>query len=355
MTLSTAALAVTEGPRIARGYVMARVEDRMGRFLDEERARWIGVDSRAIIPVESIAALIGAGGKRLRPTFCVSGFLAAGGDLEDDTVVGAAVALEFLHACALIHDDIMDDSPLRRGAPTVHTQYTAEHSKLGMRGEGRRYGESVALLTGDLALVYSDAMIGSCGSAARKVWDEARSELIIGQFLDMAAAAQSLTDPDLCRWIALCKSGRYTIDRPLALGATLAGAPELVPALSAYGLALGEAFQLRDDLLDVYGDPAVLGKPTGHDVDQHKMTLLLALAVQRDESIRRMVAESDGALGDPTVIRRLFADTRVLDDIEMHIGDLVRRARASIADAPISDDWRQELADLALSVAYRDR
>lgn len=345
----------TVTPSELRGQVLDRVEDRLGSFIDFERERWSTVAARAATPIDAIASLIRAGGKRLRPAFCASGFLAAGGDPGDALIVEVSAALELLHAFALIQDDVLDNSPLRRGATTVHVRCADEHRLHGWRGEARRYGEGVAVLAGDLAFAYADRLMSSLPPRAREVWDELRTELIVGQYLDIAAAAEFLVDPALCRWIALCKSGRYTIYRPLALGAAIAGRHDLIPMLAAYGLAVGEAFQLRDDLIGAFGDSKVTGKPAGLDFDQQKMTLMLALAVQRDERVRRLVAAGGEGSWDAVALRPLLIEIGVRDEVERSIAQLVERASAALAEAAIDRGWREELASMALQVAYRDR
>jgi geranylgeranyl diphosphate synthase type I len=335
-----------------RDQMLHRVEGRIQRLLADESARWAAVDARGRVPVAAVSALVHAGGKRLRPAFCLTGFLAAGGDPGDERAVDAAAALEFLHAFALIHDDVMDDSQVRRGVPTVHTRHTDEHLAHGWRGEARRYGESVAILTGDLAYSYADRLVTRLPADAREIWTDLATEMIIGQFFDIAVAAESNLDPDLCRWIAVGKSGAYSIHRPLVLGAAVAGRADLGPAFRDYGTALGEAFQLRDDLIDAYGDAHAAGKPTGHDLKQHKMTLLLVRATQKDPRIHAMVT---GGEWDGDALRALLDDCGVRADIERRIDDLVAAARAALAgiDTPLA--WRDELTAMAIKVAYRDR
>lgn len=330
--------------------LLERVEHRLRDFLTAETEIWTAVDKRAPVPVEAVAALIDSGGKRLRPAFCVMGYLAAGGDPDAPGVVPAAAALEMLHACALIHDDVMDASGQRRGAPTVHMKHSAEHRERAWQGEARRFGESVAILAGDLALIYSDQLMAEAPPALLPVWSELRAELIIGQYMDVASAAEFSVDPELSRWIALAKSGRYTIHRPLVVGATLAGATGLAAAFEEYGGAVGEAFQLRDDLLGAFGDPTETGKPAGLDFSQHKMTLLLGWAMQRDERVRDLVTTPGH---DADELRDLLVATGVPDDVEKHIGELVERGRAALDAAPVDQVWRDELGAMALRVAYR--
>lgn len=331
--------------------LLQRVEHRLGSFLSAERARYAEVDERAVAAVDALSDLVASGGKRIRPTFCITGYLAAGGDPQDPGIVAAAAGLEMLHVSALIHDDILDNSVQRRGKPTMHTAFSELHETRGWRGESRRFGEGVAILIGNLALVYSEELVSQAPSGVLAEWYRLRSELNIGQCLDLAAAAEFSVDPRLSRLIALIKSGRYTIHRPLVMGASGAGRADLAAAFVEYGEAVGEAFQLRDDLLDAFGDSAETGKPTGLDFSQHKMTLLLGWAMQQDEHIRALITEPGHT---PDEVRRRLQDTGVPEKVERHIADLVERGRGAIADAPIAPVWRNELADMAVRATYRN-
>ncbi|MGW7109164.1 polyprenyl synthetase family protein [Streptomyces xanthophaeus] len=332
--------------------LLQRVEHRLGSFLAAERARYAAVDGHAVVAIDALIDLVTAGGKLVRPAFCLTGYLAAGGDADTPGIIDAAAALELLHISALIHDDILDDSTQRRGKPAVHVQHSALHEASGWQGESRRFGEGVALLVGDLALVYSDELMSHAPTGGFAEWHHLRSEVMIGQYMDVAAAAEFNVDPGLSRLIALIKSGRYTIHRPLVVGAAAAGRADLAPALEEYGEAIGEAFQLRDDLLDAFGDSKETGKPAGLDFSQHKMTLLLGWALQRDAYIHTLITEPGHT---PEEVRRRLIDTGVPQEVERHIADLVERGRKAIGDAPIAPEWRDELADMALRVAYRNK
>jgi geranylgeranyl diphosphate synthase type I len=343
----------TAAPAQARDALLSRVEDRLRGLLATETSRWSAVDPRAAIPVEAVAALVGAGGKRLRPAFCLNGFLAAGGDpAREPVAVDAAAALEVLHAFALLHDDVLDDSPLRRGEPTAHERHAAAHRAAGWAGEPRRYGEGVAALAGDLAHIYADRLVSALSPAAREIWHELRTEISIGQYLDIRVAAERIADPELSRWIAVCKSGRYTVHRPLTLGAAIAGRLDLAPAFERYGAALGEAFQLRDDLIDAFGDSSLSGKPTGLDFAQQKMTLLVALAMPRDDRISRLLA---GQSAGGATLAQIIIDLGVRGEVERRIDHLVNQAQAAITTAPLDPTWRDELARVAVQVAYRQK
>jgi len=355
MTMSSPARAKEATLQDVRQRLLEQVEGRLDRFIAAERARWCAVAPHAALPIDAVETLVRAGGKRIRPIFCLTGYLAVGGEPTDPGVVDAAAALELLHAFALLHDDVLDNSSTRRGQPTAHVRYAAEHDRHGWSGEARRFGDGVAILAGDLAYAWANRLATGLSPAARAVWDELCTEMIVGQSIDMVVAAQRDADPDLARLIALGKSGHYTIHRPLLLGATVAGRPDLTGAFEEYGLAVGEAFQLRDDLIDAFGDSQASGKPAGLDFDQHKMTFLLALVVQRDERVRDLVTGWDGSGWDAAALRGLLEEAGVRADVERHIDDLVRTARQAIAGAPLAAVWREELADLAGRIAYRDR
>jgi geranylgeranyl diphosphate synthase, type I len=345
--------AATAAPAQGRDALLSRVEDRLHDLLATEMSRWSAVDPRAAVPAEAIAILVGAGGKRLRPAFCLSGFLAAGGDPALEPVaVDAAAALEVLHAFALLQDDVLDDSPLRRGEPTAHERHAAAHRAAGWAGEPRRFGEGVAILAGDLARTYADRLVSALSPVAREIWHELNTEMIIGQYLDIRVAAERIADPEVSRWIAVCKSGRYTVHRPLTLGAAIAGRMDLAPAFRQYGEALGEAFQLRDDLIDAFGDSTLSGKPTGLDFAQQKMTLLVALAMPRDDRISRLLA---GQCAGGATLAQIITELDVRGEVERRIDHLVARAQAAIAAAPLDPEWRDELARVAVRVAYRQK
>ena len=358
-------------PALLRRLLLERVEHRIHGFLAAEREVRCEVDTRAAVPIDALSELIDSGGKRVRPSFCIAGYLAAGGDPNaddpnaddpnaddpnaDDGVVAAGAALEMLHTCALIHDDVMDASTRRRGAQTLHTRLSAEHARRGWAGESRRFGESVAILAGDLALIYadvimSDVIMSAVDPSVHPAWAELRAELVVGQYMDLIAAAERSADPELSRWIAITKSGRYTIHRPLAIGAGLAGRPDLALAFATYGDALGEAFQLRDDLIDAFGAAADTGKPAGLDLEQHKMTLLLSLAMRRDSRVRDLVRAGDP---DPAKLRELLIDGDVSGYVERRIDRLVDSGCAAVSAASIEPSWQEELLAMAREVAYR--
>ena len=220
--------------------VAERVEARLDGLLTAESERWGALSPDLVAPLDSLRSLVMSGGKRLRPAFCFWGFRAAGGGDDDAAVIEAGAAFEMLQAFALVHDDIMDGSATRRGLRTAHLAFGDRHDAAVWRGEARRFGEGVAILIGDLAHVYADRLMADTAEPVRAVWDELRIELNVGQYLDILGTARGDTDHEGARRIARYKSGKYTIERPLHVGAALAGRlDELQASLSAYGDPLG--------------------------------------------------------------------------------------------------------------------
>jgi len=338
----------------------ARVERRIDDLLAAELSRWRAVDVRLAEPIEALRGFVATGGKRLRPAFCYCAFVGADGDRADPRVVDAAAALELVHTFALAHDDVMDGSEMRRGNESVHTHFAQRHVRAGWRGEPRRFGEGMAILVGDFAFTYADMLMRGMPDAAHVVFDELRVELCVGQSLDLAGTAAASTEADLANRIAVYKSGKYTVERPLHLGAALAdGLAPLGPALSAIGLPLGHAFQLRDDILGAFGDAEITGKPVGDDLREGKPTPLVALAFARADASDRELLQTLGdpqlTAGDIDALQAVFVRTGALDEIEADIARLVAEARDALANAPITDTARVWLDELAAYVAWRDR
>ncbi len=337
--------------------VAARVEARLGAFLADETRRWADLSADLTEPYAALRRLVMAGGKRLRPAFCYWAYVGAGGDDDDPAVIDAGAAFEMLQAFALVHDDVMDGSARRRGARTAHLAFGDRHDDAGWRGEGRRFGEGMAIIIGDLAHVYADQLMPSHDPAVRVVWDELRLELNAGQLLDVLGTARGDTDPDQARQIARYKSGKYTIERPLHVGAALAGrVDELADSLSAYGDPLGEAFQLRDDLLGAFGDETATGKPVGDDLREGKPTPLLAAAAAAADADQAAVLSQVGydldhdAVAD---IQSVLVATGAVDAIEARIERLAGQAIDAMQVSALTAEARQELVDLAHYVAHR--
>jgi len=310
--------------------------------------------------VDTLAGLVLGSGKRLRPAFCYWSFVGAGGDPDDPRIVDAGAAFELLQAFAVIHDDVMDGSPSRRGARTAHLTYADHHGRAGWLGEARRFGEGVAILIGNMAHVLADQLVrDATRGAGLAVWDELRLELNMGQYLDMVGTARHDTEIDRARLVARYKSGKYTVERPLHVGAALAGrGEESFGALSRYGDPVGEVFQLRDDLLDIFGDAALTGKPIGADLREGKPTTLLAAAVARcpptEADLLARVGASDLSAHEVARIGALMESCGARAEIETLIATLTERAIAALASVPITDAARDALVELARFVATRD-
>ncbi|MHB8671062.1 MAG: polyprenyl synthetase family protein [Acidimicrobiales bacterium] len=340
--------------------IAAAVDGRVRALLAEEVARWTLLEPDLEEPIGALTALVLAGGKRLRPAFCHWAFVGAGGDPEDPKVVDAGAALELLHTFALIHDDIMDGASTRRAMDTLHVTFEERHATGGWRGEGRRFGEGVALLLGDLAFVYADLLLAGAPAEALAVYNELRIEVNIGQYLDLLGTARGDVSHTAARRIAHYKSGKYTVERPLHLGAALAGRlGDLAGPLSAYGAPLGEAFQQRDDLLGVFGQSAITGKPVGDDLREGKPTTLVAIAVERarGEEARLLGRLGAADLDDDEVagLQEVLLSTGAAAEVESAIDALVGDAVAALESAPLTGPAADALRELAYYVAGRDR
>lgn len=320
-----------------------------------------------------------AGGKRFRALFCYWGWQAVADDSDGpvteslESVVLAATALEVFHAAALVHDDIMDNSDTRRGMPSVHRKFAQLHRDSNWLGSDVDFGESSALLLGDLLLGWSDELFAeglsrlsdlSARIAARTEFNLMRTEVTVGQFLDILeenAWAQHPETSQLSRAnrVIVYKSAKYSVEAPLAIGASLgSGSLAQVAALREFGLPLGVAFQLRDDVLGVFGDPALTGKPAGDDLREGKRTVLIAVARERlSASARRLLDEllGDGELTDSQVdlLQNTIEQSGALAELERLIEENMRRALEAIDGAPLSRSAKDELAQLAETVIRR--
>ncbi|HEX4428390.1 MAG TPA: polyprenyl synthetase family protein [Frankiaceae bacterium] len=368
-TGTTAASAAADARDPARlSGLSLRVSDALATFLDRAEP----VVTRIGPELEAVAAatreFVLAGGKRLRPAFCYWGWRGTGA-ADCDGVLNAAASLELLHACALIHDDVIDASDTRRDRPSTHRRFAELHLKGGWRGDPEAFGASAAILLGDLCLVWADQMFGECGlepaaiDRARGTYAEMRVELMAGQYLDVLASV--LTEPDSAAAteralrVARYKSAKYTVERPLQLGGMLAGASaDLLAAYSAYGLPLGEAFQLRDDILGVFGDPAVTGKPAGDDLREGKRTALVTLAEQRASpaaaaQLRALVGDPDLDAAGVATCRQVISESGALGEVEELILRRGAQAREALDVPTLDRRARRSLEVLAAAVTDR--
>ncbi len=347
---------------------LRRIRDQVGGaltdFLGRQRAVLADIGADMLPWLDAITELL-AGGKRLRSAFCYWGWRAAGGAEDSVPIYAAAATLELLHASALVHDDVLDASDTRRGQPSVHRRFAARHVAGGWHGPADSFGTGTAILIGDLLLAWTDQLFQACGLPAaalrhgQPVLDAMRAELICGQYLDLLAQFAGDGTVDSALRVVRYKSAKYTVERPLHLGVALAG-PDgpIAAALTRYGLPLGVAFQLRDDVLGVFGDPEQTGKPTSDDLREGKRTVLVALARERSSQSQRDLL--DRRLGDRRLdergaqeVRAVLTDTGALAECERMIGASVTEALAALERAPITGQAKRALGELAVAATAR--
>jgi len=334
------------------------VRDALAAFLRRQRDLLADIDP-ALLPVaDAIEALVLGGGKRLRPAFGYWAYRGAGGP-DRDEVLATLSALELVQASALIHDDVMDGSDTRRGEPSIHRRFADAHTRQHWRGDPGSFGTASAILLGDLCLVWSDELLHGAGldpaslARVRPTFDLMRTEVTVGQYLDVQTQATGDTSLLRASLIARYKSAKYTVERPMLLGAALADAPpELHRAYSAYGLPLGEAFQLRDDILGVFGDPKVTGKPAGDDLREGKRTYLVAAALEKADAPEAALLA--GQLGTPDLdadavarLRDVIVASGALTRTEQRIDELTATAMDALATAGVEAEAFAVLSDLA--------
>lgn len=352
-----------------RDSVRERAAAALEDFVRDRCAEYVRGIPGADFVSELLASAV-PGGKYVRPTFAYLGWLAgtgAEGTAESDAALRAAASTELLHAFALIQDDVMDRSAMRRGRPAAHVRLAEWYAARHLAGDARHFGESAAVLLGDLLLVWAEQMLRECGLPAHAlargwpVYDRMRGELAVGQFADLVYDARHLPPMETVLATSRQKSGNYTVRRPLELGAALADCDVTVTAaLGRYGALIGEAFQLRDDLLGVFGRPSVTGKPSGGDLREHKATSVVALASELAGPGQRAELERLHArphLGEPELgrLRELIADTGAVSRIEQMIASRVAAAREGLAGVGLDGFVLAALGDLAVRATDRAR
>ena len=335
-----------------------RIDHTLQSFVDGQRALLadLGPDLDGL--ADAAIAFVG-GGKRLRPQFCYAGWLVSGGAPDEPGIVTAAAALEWLQASALVHDDLMDGSDTRRGRPSVHRAFEAMHREEGRHGDPVGFGTSAAVLLGDLLLSWCDEMFRGNGlphtDEAFRFLDLCKTEVVAGQFLDVAGQTRESLSVAEAMKVVRYKSAKYTVERPLHIGAALAGAgPDLISALTDIALPLGEAFQLRDDVLGVFGDPELTGKPSGDDLREGKRTVLVARAAElTDDAGRALLRTSLGTPEGVDAVRDLIDTSGALAAVEDDIARLEAAADEGIDRlGPVA---REVLGPLALTATRRTR
>ncbi|WP_200845876.1 polyprenyl synthetase family protein [Mycolicibacterium vanbaalenii] len=303
------------------------------------------------------------GGKYVRSTFMYLGWMC--GAQEDDAALRASASLELFHAFALMQDDVMDESTLRRGRPAAHVMFSRWHRDRALTGASARFGESAAVLLGDLCLVWAGKMLRESGigaDALARVWpryDDMRIELAIGQFADLVNDAHAFPTLDEVLDVLRRKSGNYTVRRPLEIGSAMSGCPpEVVDALGGYGAAIGEAFQLRDDMLGVFGSPTLTGKSVGTDLAAQKATSVVVAAHQlADAGLRGQLAELMSArelsVADTERWRTLITASGAVQWIEQVIDERLTHALDCLGSVQIPEKTRAALEDMAVLCTER--
>jgi geranylgeranyl diphosphate synthase type I len=343
------------------------VTDRLRTYLRDRRAEAAHIGPEFDALTAGLQDFVLGGGKRLRPVFAYWGWRAVSNDDADERALLLFAALEMLHASALVHDDVIDSSATRRGRPTTHVQFADMHRDRGWRGSADRFGMSAAILLGDLALAWADDIVAAVDLPAdardrvRRVWADIRTEVLAGQYLDIAAEAGAAESIASAMAVNTYKTASYTVSRPLQLGAAAAAdRPDVHTLFHEVGDRLGVAFQLRDDVLGVFGDPAVTGKPSGDDLRSGKRTVLLATALEladtSDPAAAKLLRASVGTDFSDTQARELrdvIERVGALATVEDQIATLTRHALDLIADAPIHAAAKVGLADLAEQAANR--
>ncbi|MGW3655138.1 polyprenyl synthetase family protein [Streptomyces sp. NPDC005151] len=348
----------------------AAIDAAISDFFAERRAEAASLGEDFAATVAELENYILRGGKRIRPTFAWLGWIGAGGDPGDpvaSAVLRACAGFELLHASGLIHDDIIDASQTRRGHPAAHVVFAERHRMRRFSGDPGAFGVGAAILVGDLALVWSDVMVRASGLPADAqtrlgpVWSAVRYEVMYGQLLDLISQASDEEDVHAALLVDQYKTASYTVERPLQFGAAIAGADVgLVAAYRAFGADIGIAFQLRDDLLGVFGDPAVTGKPSGDDLREGKRTVLLATALKRaDERDPQAAAFLRATIGtdltddDLARVRAVLTDVGAVDHIEREIARRADRAIAVLEASSATGPAKQQLAEMAIKATQR--
>lgn len=363
-------LRVVPSPTLVPDAVAERLERFVGRMRSETAE--YGPDANSFLDA---AAGTLVGGKRLRARFCHSGWRSVArfrdrNAVEGDTLWDLCAALEIFQSAALVHDDLIDNSDTRRGRPAAHRALEGAHRGAGWTGDAESFGRAAAILLGDLLVAWSDDLMeaGISGhphsATVRAEYARMRRDVTTGQFLDIAEESAWSVSPrgshaDRALRVASLKSARYSIEQPLILGATLAGAEvDQLASLRRFGHPLGMAFQLRDDVLGVFGDAAVTGKPTGDDLREGKRTVLIALTRDAlDTSPRNLLDEllGDASLTDEQVssLQATIAGSGALDRVEAMISDYAKEADRALSGARLDNAAVSELRDLARAATVR--
>ena len=346
-------------------FLREEINHALAQFIKDEERDLARIGSELDPVSEHLERFLLDSGKRLRPIFAYVGFLGAAKN-PTPQMIAAFASLELVHVCALIHDDVMDGSDTRRGAPAIHKSFENLHRSKNLTGSAEQFGMSAAILLGDLALIWSDQMLHNAGLSDQqlinglKIYDEMRVELMAGQYLDVYEQALATQSVERALKVARFKSGKYTIERPLHFGAAIAGShPSLEKLYSDYGIPLGEAFQLRDDLLGVFGDPSETGKPAGDDLREGKRTVLMALAMEKaDASAKKLfndlLGKSDLTNDQIKDLQDEIIKSGAVDQVEEMITQFTKEALLALTHSGLSAIGKNLLTAMASIATKRN-
>jgi geranylgeranyl diphosphate synthase type I len=339
------------------------IDGELASFTNRRNAHLSEIGSELTPVASAMTEFINDGGKRFRPIFAYLGYLGSGASPRAE-IVRACTALELVHVCALIHDDVMDGSDTRRNKPAIHKLFENMHHKNSYRGDAARFGVASAILLGDLALVWADRALMESGITqteliqCQSIFCEMRDELMAGQYLDVLEGALGTSSVERSLKVARYKSGKYSIERPLHFGAALAGAESLNETYSKFGLPLGEAFQLRDDVLGIFGDPKITGKPAGDDLREGKRTVIAAMAMERTDAkgqvlLQKSLGNPDLSEQDVSALQEIITSSGALNQVEKLITELTDSAISALRDPQLDGKIATVLEEMAIIATQR--
>ena len=367
--------------------LLGQVQANLDSFCQKQRTDFEAI-STDLIPVVDYTQSLLQGGKRFRALFCYwawrsclndSSYLQSEQEIQDSeqAIAGIAASLEMFHAAALVHDDLLDQSDTRRGAPAIHKRFETLHKEKSWAGAPERFGVAGSVLVGDLMLGWSSEIFGNAllhspnreiESACRDEFSLMRVEVMAGQYLDVLEENAAATRPvsegvGRAEKVILYKTAKYSIEAPLRIGAAFAGAdPAKLSQFTQFGIPLGIAFQLRDDILGVFGDPSVTGKPAGDDLREGKRTVLVALTLEAlterspsmAESFEELLTSRELDTHQIAFMQKLIKDSGALEKTERMIVELGNRSLESLDAANLEESAKATLKALALKVISRD-
>ena len=367
--------------------VLAQVQANLDNFCHKQRSDFEAI-STDLVPVVDYTQSLLQGGKRFRALFCYWAWRASLSESayhqseqevneSEQAIAGIAASLEMFHAAALVHDDLLDQSDTRRGAPSIHKRFETLHKDKQWAGAPERFGVAGSVLVGDLMLGWSSEIFGNAllhspnreiESACRDEFSLMRVEVMAGQYLDVLEENAATTRPvkegvGRAEKVILYKTAKYSIEAPLRIGAAFAGADQsTLGVFTQFGIPLGIAFQLRDDILGVFGDPSVTGKPAGDDLREGKRTVLVALTREAlteqspsmADSFEELLTSRELDAQQIAFMQKLIQESGALAKTERMITELADRSLDALESSNLEETAKAALKSLALKVINRD-